>query len=270
MRRATVLVVFALAAAACGSGQGTGTTTTTSSADTTTTIAPATTTTTAPVDSTTTTVATTTTTAPPPATTTTTVPAATTSTTPGRPVDFGPSDGDILMVTGVGHDDVLNLRAGPGVDQRIRAEIPPTYDDLVAMGNTRELPSSFWVQVDYDGTAGWVNLRYVGYGGDTTDETSTVVSSLGETPVEPSMAALAKVVADEFASTAPKSDVVQVTPVVGGDLTEVTYDVIGLGDDAVGGVRLHIFAEKAGGRYALRSVEVTPICSRGVDDGACV
>jgi hypothetical protein len=263
-----LLVALALFAAACGGDGGVATTSTVASTTstnvvetTTTSAAPSTPPSTA-APSTTTTVQASTTTAPSAPTTTTGL--------AGEPIDFGPAEGDVLMVIGVRYDDVLNLRAGPGTTQTIRAEIPPTFDDLVAEGNTRQLPASFWIEVDYNGTSGWVSLRYVGYEGDTTDETSTVVAQLGETPVASTMEALAQKVASVFASDEPKSDIVQVTPVSTGDLSEVTYDVIGLGDDAVGGVRLHIFAQRDNGGFGLKSVEVTVLCSRGVDDGACV
>lgn len=257
-----------LAVAACGSGDGAGGSTTTSTPETTTTSEAETTTTTAALETTTTVAATTTSTG---ASTTTTAPTASTTTLAGRPIDFGPAAGDVLMVIGVRHDDVLNLRAGPGANQSIRDEIPPTFDDLVAKGNTRELPSSFWIQVDYEGTSGWVHMGYVGYGGDTTDETSWIVGELGKTPTARSMTALAELIAGQYASDdEPESDIVQVTPVTEGDLAEVTYDVIGLADDALRGFRLHVFAEEGSGGFTLKSLEVTTICGRGVDEGLCL
>jgi hypothetical protein len=246
-------------AVACGSDTGEPTTTTVAP---TTTITPSPTTTNAPMR--------TTTTAPQP--TTTTAPGPTTTTLAGEPIDFGPAAGDILMVVGVRHDDVLNLRAGPGTGQPIIDEIPPTYTELEAQGNTRDLSPGFWIEVDYEGTTGWVNLRYVAYEGVVTDETSTVVAELGERPVEPTMIDLGELVASVFASEAdPESAIVQVTPVSTGDLAEVTFDVVGIGDDSVLGSRLHVFAEKVAGGFSLRSVEVTTLCGRGVtDDGLCV
>ena len=245
-------------AVACGSDTGEPTTTTVAP---TTTIAPSPTTTSAPM--------TTTTTAPQP---TTTAPGPTTTTLAGEPIDFGPADGDVLMVVGVRHDDVLNLRAGPGTGQPIVDEIPPTFSELQAQGNTRDLSPGFWIEVDYEGTTGWVNMRYVAYEGVVTDETSTVVAELGERPVEPTMIDLGELVASVFASEAdPESAIVQVTPVSTGDLAEVTFDVVGIGDDSVLGSRLHVFAEKVAGGFSLRSVEVTTLCGRGVtDDGLCV
>lgn len=246
--------------AACGGDEGAST----SSTSSTTATSEATTTT---AESTPTTEQTTTTTLAP----TTTAPAPTTTTLAGEPIDFGPRQGDVLIVIGVRHDDVLNLRAGPGVSSPIVASIPPTYTDLVAQGNTRDLPDSFWIEVDYAGTEGWVHMGFIGYEGAVDDQTSYVVDELGVRPVEPSMTDLGELVASVFASEEPESDIVQVTPVTSGDLAEVTYDVIGLGDDAVRGVRIHIFAEMVDGGFSLRSVETTSICGRGVDaDDLCV
>lgn len=206
-------------------------------------------------------------------TTTTSIVTPTTSTTlGGTPVDFGPAQGDRLMVIGVRYDDILNLRAGPGADQPIRAQIPATFANLVATGRTRRLPSSFWTEVGYDGSPGWVNMSYVGYEGDVTDDTSAVVAELGKHPVETTMPDLGELIAALYAATdGPESVIVQVTEPTFGDLAEITYDVVGLGDDAVRGVRIHLFAEETDGGFALKSVEVMAICDRGVDtDRACV
>lgn len=250
--------------AACGGDESDATTTSQSSttvADVTTTQAPTTT-----ASSTTTTAPATTTTTQ---STTTTVAASTTTTIAGDPIEIGPVAGDVLMVIGVRYDDVLNLRTGPG--QAIRDEIPPTYNNLVALGETRQLPQSLWIEVDYEGTHGWVHLGYVGYEGATDDRTSAVVDELGEIPIADSVAELGELVAGVFASEDPESDIVQVTPVTSGDLHEVTFDVIGLGDDSVRGIRLHVFAEEVGEGFSLKSVEATAICGRGVaDEGLCV
>jgi hypothetical protein len=248
-------MVMSVLAVACAGEVGSGSTTTSTS----TTIASTTPSTVAAT--TTTSIAATTTTAP---TTTTTA----TGELPGEPIDFGPAAGDTLAVIGVAHDDVLNLRAAPGADQPIVAEIPNTYDSLTAAGETRELPGSFWIGVDYEGTPGWVNLRYIGYLGDTTDETSAVT---GQVPGAETMLDLGFLVAETFASEEPPSEIVLVVAPTVGDLGEVTYDVIGLGDDAVRGLRVHVFGTPITEAFTLRSVEVTSLCGRGVDpSGACV
>jgi hypothetical protein len=230
-------------------------------------------TTTVPGSTTTTEVTTTTTTAMP----TTTVPASTTTppapgTTlfPGTPVDFGPREGDVLMVMGVRHDDVLNLRAAPGASQTIVDTIEPTFMELVAQGETREIPGAFWIEVDHDGEVGWVNMRYIGYAGGVDDITASVVDDIGGPVSAASMIELGLLVAESIASDDPASVIVRVTPVTTGDLHEVSYDVVGFGDDAVAGARLHVFGQPTGSGFALKSVESMVICSRGVDGEACV
>jgi hypothetical protein len=251
-----LLLLMGVLAAACA-GETAGTSTTPTTAETTSTTL-ATTTSGAP---------TTTTTA---AATTTTAATATTTTSgelPGEPIEFGPAAGDTLAVIGVAHDDVLNLRAAPGADQPIVGEIPPTYETLTAVGETRELPGSFWISVAYEGTEGWVNLRYVGYLGDTTDQTAAVI---GQVDGAETMLDLGYLVARTFASEEPPSEIVLVEAPTVGDLGEVTYDVIGLGDDAQRGWRIHVFGTPITEAFSLRTVEATALCGRGVDNGACV
>ena len=249
MRQAALsLSALALILAACG-GSGSEATTSTSEPITTTT---------APVTTTT-------------PETTTTVPETTTTTgLAGDPVDFGPREGDSVAVIGVAHDDVLNLRSGPGADQEVLAEIPNTYDGLIALGNTRDLGNSFWIEVDYEGTIGWVHFSFIGYLGVTTDETATVVAELGEGPYAETMLDIGSIVASTFASDEPQSDIVlSVAPTVG-DLGEVTYDVVGVGDDAVRGFRVHVFGQPDDETFGLMAVEVTVLCGRGVtDEGLC-
>jgi hypothetical protein len=181
---------------------------------------------------------------------------------PGEPVEFGPAAGDVLAVVGVAHDDVLNLRAAPGATQPILAGIPPLYDDLVAQGETRDLPRSFWIAVDYEGTEGWVNLRYIGYLGRTTDITVEIVDGISAT----TMLELGLSVAE--AQGHDRANAVVTSAPSGG---EITVDVVGLEDDSVRGVRFHVLGRRAGSNFAIDQVEATPICSRGVDgDGICV
>lgn len=204
--------------------------------------------------------------------TTTTTGSTTTTAMRGDPVDLVPPAGAELGVVGVAHDDVLNLRAAPGADQGVVDEIPPTYDGLVAEGETRSLPA-FWTKVDYEGSKGWVNMRYLAYLGTTDDMTSQVISEMGGRPEAATMTELGRMVAEALASEDPPSDIVEVVEASVGDLGEVTFDVVGLGDDSVRGLRLHVFGEPSDGGFTLRTVEWTVLCdpSRGVDaDGSCV
>jgi hypothetical protein len=266
--RLTAAVALAIGLVACGTDAEPAESTTSVPVETT---APDTTApdtvppTTAPAPETTTT----TTTVPP--TTSTTVPATTTPTTvPGEAIDFGPADGDVLGVVGVRHDDVLNVRSGPGTEFGVIAELDPTADDVVALGNTWSRPGSLWIEVDADGEEGWVNLRYVAYLGDTRDATSELIPDMSETRAE-TMLDLGSLVAEAVAGDSDAVSVMSVAPSVG-DLGEVTYDVIGFEDDSVRGVRIHVFGTPdAGGEgFALKSVELTVLCSRGVSDGLCV
>lgn len=203
-------------------------------------------------------------------TTTSTTVVATTTTLPGTPVDFGPDAGDVLAVVGVAHDDVLNVRALPGTVHDVVATLAPTADDVVARGNTRQLPRSFWYEVEVDGVAGWVGSSFVAYAGDTIDDTAQVVAVLGEIPVAETMADLGQLVAEALASDDPPSRIVMSVAPTGGDLGEVTYDVIGLGDDSVAGLRLHVFGAPQDDGFSLETVETTLLCGRGVSDGLCV
>ena len=228
-------------------------------------------------DSTTTSQATTTSTAATTTASTTTTTTTTTTTSddelPGEPIDFGPGAGDEVAVVGVAHDDVLNVRAAPGTDSEVIAELHPTATGLIGTGRARSLPESIWFEVEVEGVTGWVSSAFVGYLGLTDDGTAEVIETLGETPRAETMLDLGLIVAEAMSSDEPPSRIVMsVAPTVG-DLGEVTYDVVGLGDDALGGVRLHVFGDPAEGGegFVLSNVERTFICSRGAtDDGFCL
>lgn len=267
MRQRTVwtplLVVVGTILAACGNGAVEGSTTTTLAATTTTVLPP----------TTMTSMATTSTDAG----TTSTSTSGTTTTgaeegegaVPGEAIDFGPVAGETLAVVGVAHDDVLNLRAAPGADQEILEGIPPLHDALTALGHTRQLPNSMWIEVDFEGTDGWVNLRFIAYLGDTNDVTAAIVDGLGEVPGGETMLELGMLVAGSVAGDTSADIVMSVAPTVG-DLGEITFDITGFEDDSVRGGRYHIFGQPIDEAFVLDAVEATLFCSRGVDDGACI
>ncbi len=204
--------------------------------------------------------------------TTTTVPDTTSSSLPGEPIEIGPQPGDVLAVVGVSHDDVLNVRAAPGTDQRVVEELDPLASEVVALGNARALPASIWFEVETDGGTGWASSSFLAYLGGTSDETAAIVELLGETPAAETMLDLGLIVAESLASDEPASRIVMsVAPTVG-DLGEVTYDVVGIGDDAVRGFRLHVFAtpDEGGEGFVLKSVEQTVLCGRGLSGELCV
>jgi hypothetical protein len=189
-------------------------------------------------------------------------------------VDLGfPKAGDVLSVVGVAYDDHLNVRAAPGTDQPVVARLDPLAQDLVATGAVRKLAASIWYEVEVERVTGWVGSYFVAYGGTVDDLTAQVVSRLGRRPVAETMLELGRIVAEALASDEPRSRVVVTVPLSVGDLGEVTYDVIGLGDDSVRGYRLHVFGQPVNETdgFSLKSVEATYFCGRGVGpDGSCL
>ena len=258
LTRLLILAAFGLLITACG-GDSAEDSSTTSTPPTT-----ITTTTTTTLPPTTTTTSSTTTTVPPTSTTTTT------TTLAGQPIDFGPEAGDVLGVVAIAHDDILNFRAGPGTDQEILNRLGALFGGFVATGNNRQLPNSIWYEGTVDGQVGWASSAFLAYLGATDDITASVIADLGETPVAETMMELGTIVAEANASTDPASRIrMSVAPTVG-DLGEVTFDVVGLGDDALFGVRLQVFGTPGDENFSLKSVERTLLCGRGLSaDGLC-
>ncbi|MFN2485990.1 MAG: SH3 domain-containing protein [Acidimicrobiia bacterium] len=208
-------------------------------------------------------------------TTVSTTAAPTTSTTtgelPGEPSDLGPEAGERLAVMGVAHDDVLNVRAAPGANQAILHELSPTADDLIALGHTRRLPGSFWHQIEVDNITGWVSAAFVGQPTPVEDITASVVDRLGGIPEAGTMLELGDLIAEALAVPDPPSRITLTVAPTEGDLGEVTFDIVGLEDDAVSGFRIHIFGAPGGEGFFLDTIEARSFCSRGVDpQGFCV
>lgn len=189
---------------------------------------------------------------------------------PGEAIDLFVEIGDVLGVVGVSDDDTLNVRAKPGTDQEILTTIDGETDDLVGTGRARSLPSSIWYEVSVDGEIGWVSSSFVAFLGGTDDATAEFLADGGSVSAE-TMTDLGRLVAERFASEDPPSKVVQTVAPTVGDLGEVTYDVVGLGDDALLGYRLHIFAmeDDNGETFTVSNIERTSLCTRGLDGERC-
>lgn len=224
----------------------------------------------------------------PSSTTTSTSPSSTTTPTPpGEPIpegelpgerfDIGPREGDVLAVIGVRFDDVLNVRRAPGTDQDVVAELDNLADDVVATGRGRMLTRSIWWEVTTaDGVIGWVGSSFVAKTGATSDVTAQVIAELGYTPEEATMSDLGLLVGETIDTDpdVPSSMVMVVEADETGDLGEVTFDLVGLGDDTTRAVRLHVFGQPldSGDGFGLKSVEQTDMCdpARGPSaDGLC-
>ncbi len=271
MYRTTVLAVLTFTAFACSDASPSTTVTPTPGIESTTTstpLSPATSvgTTTIPEPLTSTTVATTT-------TTTTTIAATTTSTTlAGEPFDLGPAEGDVLGVVGVAFDDVLNVRSGPGTNQPIVATLDPLFDQIVATGRHRLLTRSIWNEIVVDGRTGWANSSFMAYLGTVDDATARYIANGfgGTTPSAATMLELGMLVAEVAKSEDPPSRVTVTVAPSEGDLGEITIDVVGLGDDALFGIRLHIFGTPSSDGFTLKSIEQQEMCGRGITDiGLC-
>ena len=261
MRLITLSVVLAVIGAACGDSAE-DITTTRPQVTATTTIPP-----TASSASTT-----------PVAPTTTTVPtrtAAPTTTLPGEPILGMLPEGAVLAVVGVSHDDALNVRVRPGVAQNIIATLDPLADDVVATGRSWSLPRSIWHEVTVAGTTGWARSGFLAYIANTDDATAEVVTKFGGLPTATTILDLGYMVVEALESgpeeEAPSTITVTVEATVG-DLGEVTYDVVGPGDDSIAGFRLHIIGQPDGDGFSLISVERTYLCHwfRGVSEGLCL
>ena len=215
------------------------------------------------------------------AATTTVPPVATTASPPttgpiGESYDFWvplPNEGPILGVVGVRYDDMLNVRSGHDVTFDAIATLDPNQTGIVGTGEGWQLPTgSVWWKIEIDGVIGWANQQFLSRLGGVDDLTSFVIGELGEIPVAETMLDLGLIVANTFADVDSGSDVVVSVAPTSSDLGEVTYDVIGLGDDSVGGYRLHVFGQptESGGGFSLMAVEATTMCQRGVSGGLCV
>ena len=218
-----------------------------------------------------------------PATTSTTNPATTATTRPvpttapaylGVPYDGpGPIEGDRVAVVGVAFDDSLNVRSGPGVRHGVVTTLPPDAEGIPISEGAMLLPTSLWYGIAVGGGTGWLNSSYIALVGSTDDATALVVDMHGSVPTAESMLELGALVAELFVGGESGTRVeVAKAPTVS-DRGEVTYDVIGLADDAVKGYRLHVFGEpqEGLGPFVLDVVERTSLCWRGVtDDGLCI
>lgn len=196
---------------------------------------------------------------------------------PGDPFDFlVPTDGEVVGVVGVAFDDILEVHSLPGENTPLVGELPNLADDVVGTGEGRALPNSIWWKIRWNGVEGWVGSGFMARLGATVDFTSTIIELNGNSDPggAETMLEFGMLIADIVATEAPPSRVrVVVPPDTSGDVAEITIDVVNIGDDALTGYRLHIFAdpaEIADAGWVLHSVEARLLCSRGVtEDGLC-
>ena len=195
---------------------------------------------------------------------------------PGGPYEGIHGTGTIFGVIGVSADDQLNVRARPGADQAVVDTLDPLATGLVYTGRARELgpPVAIWYEVEVDGVVGWVHSRFVAPQAGTFDITSEVVDVVGQIPTGATVEEVGAIVVEARSRFAdPNPSAVVVDGPTSGDLSEVTYDLLGFRDDSVLGERLHLFiadGEQPGDPLVLKSVEVTYLCARGPGGGTGV
>lgn len=193
---------------------------------------------------------------------------------PGERVETFPYKGARLAVAGVAADDKLNVRSGPSTEFDVVFDLGPTAMHATATGHNRSVGAGgFWSEISADGRTGWAKTTFLLQPGQVDDITTALFPTPADRPTAKTMAELGQAVARRRASDEPKSNVVVVEHPTVGDLAEITVDVIGLGDDSVGGERLKIFAHpgQRGESFSVRTVEATTFCSRGVaEDRRCV
>lgn len=230
--------------------------------------------------------------------------ALTTTTAPlrGDPIDFGPSEGDMLSVVGVDHDDVLNVRDAPfgEIIATLTNQVSGDRDDrvivreissneivavldvagIIAVGNTRALPTTVWHEVRAGSVNGWASGAYLSPLGSTHDVTQRVVEAISETPEAATLTDIGQAIAYLFASDGEVQSRITISsePVVDENFGELTMDVVGLADDSLRGYRLFITVHAAQnngygtGPYTLLNVRATTLCDshRGVTaEGLC-
>lgn len=186
---------------------------------------------------------------------------------PGEPFDLFPYEDATLSVVGVEAGDFLFVRAGPGTSYPEVVALDPMTTDIRAHGVNRMLDEGgAWALVDIHTFTGWASLRHLLQPGPVEDLTHEI----GDVPPASSIDELAANVADVRTADTPEAETTIVARPESGDLHEIVVDILGFRDDAVGGERLHIFATAEDGSFRVKSIEVTVLCSRGVEDGLCL
>jgi hypothetical protein len=217
------------------------------------------------------------TTEPPPETTTTTGPDTPTTAAAlswGEPYDdlYGLAAGEEIFVIGVRHDDVLNVRAGPGTEHATVTTLHP-WGSATVTGKSRILANgAVWHEVTANGATGWAHRAYLSRMSSwETDE--WIMAQLGDASA-PTMLELGEMVTgiyQQSQSEDPPTVELTLAPRFGDDGGELGYDVIGFYDDSELGARVHIFVSTTEtGDYYVVDIQVRSMCWRGVSEGLCV
>lgn len=193
---------------------------------------------------------------------------------PGRKVETRVGKGEVLLGIGIPYDAELALRQVPDPDAPSVTGVAP-LSDVTATGQSRRVPDTgVWHEVESSGATGWVPASSLAWRGQTTDETSAMVRSLGKRLKGTDMADLGRKIARASSFNDPTSGskvTVSAAP-TDGDPGQVTLDITGVPDDSIVAVRLQVLGSpNDDGGYTTKSVELTYLCGRGVDRrGFCI
>jgi len=80
---------------------------------------------------------------------------------PPEPTPFVPDDETEFTVVYVNSEDVLNVRAGPGVGNSVVGELVPDATDITITGEGQLVEGSLWVPIEAGNVAGWVNSAFL-------------------------------------------------------------------------------------------------------------
>lgn len=186
---------------------------------------------------------------------------------PGEVVDVPPLN-EVVAVIAVEAGSGLHYRTGPGTEFESVGTLEPLGVSPAYGEIRRREDGSHWAQVmKTDGWFFWMNMKHLAFPGETTD----ITADLAELPSAATVEEVGLLVAGQRTADQPPSvETVVVDGPVEGDAGEVVIDVVGIGDDALAGERLRVVTERTGQGHTVRSVELTPLCARGVtDDGVC-
>lgn len=188
---------------------------------------------------------------------------------PGEVLEVYPYEGAELAVVGVEAGDTLNVRSIPGVDGDVVTELDPLATGLVASGHNRSVDDALWVEVSVGSDSGWVNGAYVSHLGESMDVTADLPDP---TLYESTIVNLIDTIVAQRSGESTTATSVTVAETYDDSGADVTIDILGFQDDSVAGERIRIIAGPSdrGAGYELISLDVTPLCSRGVSEGLCL
>ncbi|KAA0236459.1 MAG: hypothetical protein JJLCMIEE_00246 [Acidimicrobiales bacterium] len=65
------------------------------------------------------------------------------------------------VVTGVAASEGLNVRAGPGTEAEVVAQLEPFSRDVMGTGKTQDVAGVLWQEIEVEGGTGWVSSEFL-------------------------------------------------------------------------------------------------------------